>query len=53
MRQSASSSLLTRHSRVAQKLRAAIHKELDHIQKDGQGKNEIARFEKVEKLMEK
>lgn len=53
MRLSASSGLLTRHCRVAQKLRAAIHRELNHIQKDGPGKNEIARFEKTEKLMEK
>ncbi|EAQ91362.1 hypothetical protein CHGG_03297 [Chaetomium globosum CBS 148.51] len=38
--------------KLAQKLRAAIHKELEHIQKGGPGTNEIARFEKVEKLMQ-
>ncbi|KAL2019524.1 hypothetical protein VTK56DRAFT_9558 [Thermocarpiscus australiensis] len=38
--------------KVAQKLRVAIQKELEHIQKGGQGANEMARFEKVEKLME-
>ena len=40
-------------ARLAQKLRAAIIKELEVIQRGGQGTNEIARFEKVEKLMEK
>ena len=44
---------LTRSRSVAQKLRAAIHKEADNIQKGGPGTNEMARFEKVEKLMEK
>jgi hypothetical protein len=49
-----SSLLLTRPPRrFAQKLRAAIQKELDHVQKGGPGTNEIARFEKVEKLMQK
>ncbi|KAK4155907.1 hypothetical protein C8A00DRAFT_13108 [Chaetomidium leptoderma] len=38
--------------KVAQKLRSAIQKELEHIQKGGPGTHEIARFEKVEKLME-
>ncbi|KAH6850092.1 hypothetical protein B0I37DRAFT_104819 [Chaetomium sp. MPI-CAGE-AT-0009] len=38
--------------KLAQKLRAAIHKELEHVQKGGPGTNEIARFEKVEKLMQ-
>jgi hypothetical protein len=45
-------SLLTRPSRAAQKLRVAILKELEHIQTAGPGTNELARFEKVEKLME-
>ncbi|KAK4239979.1 hypothetical protein C8A03DRAFT_42441 [Achaetomium macrosporum] len=45
-------SLLTRPSRAAQKLRVAILKELEHIQSGGPGTNELARFEKVEKLME-
>ena len=49
----ASSTLLTRPRRVAQKVRAAIQKELEHIQKGGPGTNEVVRFEKVEKLMEK
>jgi hypothetical protein len=49
----ASSALLTRPRRVAQKVRAAIQKELEHIQKGGPGTNEVVRFEKVEKLMEK
>ncbi|KAL2263667.1 hypothetical protein VTK26DRAFT_5698 [Humicola hyalothermophila] len=38
--------------KLAQKLRAAIQKELEYIQRGGPGTNEIARFEKVEKLME-
>ncbi|AEO58063.1 hypothetical protein MYCTH_2305083 [Thermothelomyces thermophilus ATCC 42464] len=38
--------------KLAQKLRAAIVKELEHVQKGGRGTNELARFEKVEKLME-
>jgi hypothetical protein len=38
---------------VAQKLRVAIHKELENIQKGGLATNETTRFEKVEKLMEK
>lgn len=46
-------SLLTRRCRAAQKLRVAVYKELEHIQKGGPGTNEVARFEKVEKLMEK
>ncbi|KAL2200947.1 hypothetical protein P885DRAFT_73294 [Corynascus similis CBS 632.67] len=38
--------------KLAQKLRAAISKELEHVQKGGPGTNELTRFEKVEKLME-
>lgn len=45
--------MLTRPRRVAQKVRVAIQKELEHIQKGGPGTNEVVRFEKVEKLMEK
>ncbi|KAK4123203.1 hypothetical protein N657DRAFT_634392 [Parathielavia appendiculata] len=37
---------------VAQKLRAAIQKELEQVQKVTLGTTELARFEKVEKLME-
>ncbi|KAK4106099.1 hypothetical protein N658DRAFT_415652 [Parathielavia hyrcaniae] len=37
---------------VAQKLRTAIHKELEQVQKVTLGTSELARFEKVEKLME-
>lgn len=48
-----SSGLLTQFCRLAQKLRAAISKELEHVQKGGPGTNELTRFEKVEKLMEK
>ncbi|KAK4169272.1 protein SMG7 [Cladorrhinum sp. PSN259] len=36
----------------AQKLRTLINKEIEAIQKGGQGANEVARFEKIEKLME-
>jgi len=45
--------LLTDDCRAAQKLRIAVNKEIEIIQKGGQGANEVARFEKIEKLMEK
>ncbi|GAB1320179.1 Nonsense-mediated mRNA decay factor [Madurella fahalii] len=38
--------------KAAQKLRVAVYKELEHIQNGGPSTNEVARFEKVEKLME-
>lgn len=37
----------------AQKLRGAIQKELEHIQRGGPGAKETARFEKVEKIMQR
>ena len=45
--------MLTDDCRAAQKLRIAVNKEIEIIQKGGQGANEVARFEKIEKLMEK
>jgi hypothetical protein len=42
-----------RHYRAAQKVRAAIQKELDLIKAAQPGTTELARFEKVEKLMGK
>lgn len=45
--------MLTQRRRVAQRVRVVIHKELEHIQNGGPGANEVGRFEKIEKLMEK
>lgn len=45
--------VLTETSRHAIKLRAAIAKELEYVQKDTPGTRETARFEKVETLLQK